>query len=232
MRHIAIHRFDSDPGPKRHAHGKDVYPIRLPNVQATVKQLLTLGPLNLSFNWSTLVFSLMPSGNLCYIPREQRLKGSVCLVTQPRRGAIVPDLPIPKLKEHKQKARAAGQHPTCGRNNAILTRLLQEESHCWICGFTVLSAPDDSNHGLRPSVDHVKQGSDSLAEMTYKLAHAWCNSRRGSADDPLTPSIIDTCQEYVLAKRTEWARIRTREILRGSLLRQPSRQQKRFGPLA
>lgn len=62
-------------------------------------------------------------------------------------------------------------------------------THCWICGYPVVFTKNDSA-GIRASVDHV--GDDEL-----RLAHGWCNSRRGSAHAPLTPQMRLTCKNHM-----------------------------------
>ena len=62
---------------------------------------------------------------------------------------------------------------------------------CWICLLPTLRTKN-SNSGVRESVDHV------LDEVF--IAHAWCNSRRGSRDQPLDYEIRKACQNHILAK--------------------------------
>jgi hypothetical protein len=73
------------------------------------------------------------------------------------------------------------------------------ESTCWICGFPVFPVPknDRVHHGIRASVDHV-------GEEELRLAHAWCNSRRGHKDAPLTDQIRLTCRNHIKDKYRGW----------------------------
>ncbi len=55
---------------------------------------------------------------------------------------------------------------------------------CWICFLPTLNTKNDAV-GLRTSVDH-NPGA-------LKLAHAWCNSRRGAADHKLNFDVRYEC---------------------------------------
>lgn len=82
-----------------------------------------------------------------------------------------------------------------GRDDYLEARRVSLEQFgmmmCWIC---LLPTHRTKNHhcGARESVDHVQD--DVL------IAHAWCNSRRGSRDQPLEHQTRRACQSHILAK--------------------------------